>query len=119
MKALIVLLVLCASISSAQITEQVVKSSIDSGYVTTTKKKINFTDSYYKISRAFIFHDTTDYARSPYLCYGYDNDTTLVYTFKLRPGEWVDITGISLLHLYIWASTGTVPYRVRIERGGG
>ena len=120
MRTLIIcLLLLVASISWAQIVDQEVRSSADSGYVTTAWKKIYFSGSsatYAKIIRAFVYHDTTDYARTPYLQYAFENDTTNKYVMLLRPGEWRFHEGLGISHVYVRASTGTVPYRVQIER---
>ena len=116
MKTLVAVLLLLAVTCEAQITEQESRSSTDSGYVTTAWKKINFSGSYVKIVRLDIDHDTSGYGRTPLLQYAFENDTTNKYVAFLRPGESMRHDGLGLLHVYIRASSGTVPYRVTIHR---
>jgi hypothetical protein len=113
---LVTVLLLVASVSYGQITEQMYRGSLDSGYVTTTKKKIQFSGTYQKIIRVDIDHDTTGYGRTPLLYYAFEDDTTNTYRSFLRPGDSIRHDGLGITHLYIWSSTGTVPYRVIIYR---
>ena len=110
------LLFLFASVASAQITDMVVWDSADSGYVTTTWKKIQFPSGYYRISQMDIDHDTTNHGRTPKLQYAYDNDTTATKIFSLRPGDAIHLTGLGLQYLHIRASADSVPARVAIYR---
>jgi len=116
MKTLLVFLVLFAGVANAQLTKQVLWSSTDNGYVTTAKTKVYFPSAYDKIVMFDIDHDTTAYGRTPLLCYAFGNDTANTQRFFLRPGETMRVEGLNLLHIYIWASTGTVPARVAIYR---
>ena len=117
MRALLIgLLLLVAFSCQAQLTEQVYRGSSDSGYVTTVKKKIMFTGTYQKIIRAIVDHDTTAYARTPLLYYALENDTANSQRSFLRPGDAIYMDGLGITHIYIWASSGTVPYRVIIYR---
>ena len=112
----VVALLLFAFTCEAQITEQLTKNSTDSGYVTTAWKQIKFSGTYQKIIRCVIDHDTTGYARTPLLYYALEDDTTNTYRGFLRPGDSMYMDGLGITHIYIKASSGTVPYRVVIYR---
>ena len=109
-------LLLVASFAYGQITEQLTRNSTDSGYVSTAWKQIKFSGTYQKIIRCVIDHDTTGYARTPLLYYALEDDTTNTYRGFLRPGDSMYMDGLGITHVYIKASTGTVPYRVVIYR---
>jgi hypothetical protein len=113
----LVLLLACASVSHAQITSQRTWTSEDSGYVTTAWTEVTFeSGEYYKIVRVDIDHDTTAYARRPYLQYAFDYDTSATQLMILRPGESIRHDGLGILRLFMRASADSLPARVVLYR---
>ncbi len=113
---LLLLLLLLPIVAEAQVVNQYVRSSTDSGYVTTTWKRFSSPGTYDKVVYIEVDHDTTGYARTPLLYVAFENDTTAGRLYFLRPGESREFpgtgTGMAITHFHIRASTGAVPYRV-------
>ena len=98
---------LLASLAQAQVTDM----WADSTRLTTTWLKIQ-KDPYAKINIFEIVNDTTTSAGNE-IFVGLEDDTTSTRRMRVKGQESLFISGLGVTHVYIKASYGSLPVRVR------